>query len=86
MARPSRLERAGATAKKSLSCFVRFRRVLNKLDHLAFRNSPNLVQVKTAFAFGFLGIRGGTEKRVCNHGQAGNRGATHGQHKFPVSE
>jgi hypothetical protein len=45
-----------------------------------------LVQVKTAFAFGFLGIRGGTEKRVYNHGQAGNRGATHGQHKFPVSE
>jgi hypothetical protein len=60
--------------------------VFNKLDHLAFGNSADLVQVKTAFAFGFLGIRGGTEKRVYNHGQAGNRGATHGQHKFPVSE
>jgi hypothetical protein len=60
--------------------------VLNKLDHLAFSNSPNLVQVKTAFAFRFFRVHGRAEERVSDHGQRGDCSPAYGQHKFPVSE
>src|SRR5882724_6739195 len=86
VARPSRFERAGAPAKQTLACFLRFRRVLNKFDHLAFRNSPNLVQMKTALAFRFFRVHRRAEECVSDPGQRGDRGATHGQHQFPVSE
>jgi len=42
--------------------------------------------MQAAFAFRVFRIHGGAEKCVSNHGQAGDRGANHGQHKFPVSE
>src|SRR5882672_7080536 len=83
---PSGFERARATAKQTLRCFLRFRRMLNKLDHLAFGNSANLVQMKTAFALRFFRVDGRVEECVSDHGQRSDCSPAYSQHKFPVSE
>ena len=53
-----------------------------KLDDLALRDSPDLVQVQAALAFNGFGILGGTAKGVDNHDNGGNGGATHREYEF----
>ena len=60
--------------------------MLNKFDDLAFGNSANLVQMKTAFALRFFRVYRGVEECVSDHGQRSDGSPANGQHKFPVSE
>ena len=56
----------------------------DKFDDLAFRDAADLIQVQAALAFDFLGIFHRTKKSVGDHGDSGNRGATHGEKEFPI--
>ena len=60
--------------------------MLGEFDHLSFGDTANLIEVKTAAAFGFFRIDGWAKERVSDHGQRGQRGATDSGESFPVSE
>ena len=80
MARAHVFQRASAGAKQSLARLLRFRRTLDQIHDLPFGNAADLVQMEAALAFRFFGILRGTEERIGDHGQCGDRRSTHGQH------
>src|ERR1700687_734900 len=75
-------ERPG-TGEETFRC-ARLGRVRDELGDLAFRYAADLVQMKAAPAFDFFGIFRGAKKGVGDHGDGGNRGATHGEKEFPI--
>jgi hypothetical protein len=79
MARSHVPKRASACAEQTLARLFRFRRVLDELDDLPFGNAADLIQMQAALAFRFFGVRSGTEEGISNHGQRGERRATHGE-------
>src|SRR5262249_15318328 len=66
--------------------FAWFGGMLRQFDDLAFGDAANLIQVQAAFSLHGLGLLGGTEKRVGNHGHGGPRGAAHGQRPFSLRQ
>jgi hypothetical protein len=49
----------------------------NELDHLAFGNAADLIQVQATLALDVFGIFRRTKKGVGNHSDGGYGGATH---------
>jgi hypothetical protein len=60
-------ERTSARAKQAFARWERFRRMLDQLHDLPFRNSPDLIEVQTAAAFDLQGIFSRTEKSINDH-------------------
>ena len=60
--------------------------MLRKLDHLAFRDSSNQVQMQPALAFLGLRISRGTRERIGDQRQCGEGSATNHEQQFPVGQ
>jgi hypothetical protein len=58
--------------------------VSDKLDHLAFGDAADLIEMQAALALDFFGLFRGAEKGVSDHGDGGKGSATHGQQQFPI--
>src|ERR1700675_4230971 len=80
------VRKRASTAEKSLACLFWLGRMLGELDDLAFGNTADLIEMKTALAFRVLGLDGGTEKSIGEQDDGGDGGTSHGEHKSPISE
>src|SRR5205085_2389609 len=77
-------ERRGAEAKQPPARLLRFRRILEEVLDLALGNPADLIQMETALALFHFRVTLRAEKRVNNHGDGGESGATHGKRESPI--
>ena len=77
-------ERRGAEAKQPPARLLRFGRILEEVLDLALGNPADLIQMETALALFHFRVTLRAEKRVNNHGDGGESGATHGKRESPI--
>src|SRR5882762_3160665 len=74
-----------AIAALAMIAYAFFRPAVNPEEEERKRRL-DLIQMETALAFLFFGINSGTEEGISDHGQRGDRRATHGKHQFPIGK